>query len=77
MKHIKEKKLLTWLMTKKIRRVRPVHINFWLKGTLVSGCWTSGKNATKGLTKSRNRTGEHKSVVVQCQWHQINRRVAL
>lgn len=27
-----------WLMTKKIKRVRPVHINFWLKGTLVSGC---------------------------------------
>ena len=48
--------LLTWLMTKKINKVRPVHINFWLKGTLVSGCWTSGKNATKGFTRSRNLT---------------------
>lgn len=43
-------------MTKKIRRVRPVHINFWLKGILVSGCWTSGRNGTKGLTRSRKRT---------------------
>ena len=27
-----------WLMTKNIKRVKPVHINFWLKGTFVSGC---------------------------------------
>lgn len=48
-------------MTKKIRSVRPVHINFWLKGVLVSGCWTSGRNGTNGLTKSRNRTGSQEA----------------
>lgn len=47
-----------WLITKKINSVKPVHINFWLKGTLVSGCWTSGRNGVKGLMRSRNRTAE-------------------
>ena len=56
--------LLTWLMTKKINKVRPVHINFWLKGTLVSGCWTSGKNATKGFARSRNLTEEQNTMSV-------------
>lgn len=34
----------------------PVHINFWLKGTLVSGAATSGRRGVKGLIRSRNRT---------------------
>jgi hypothetical protein len=45
-----------WLMTKKINNVKPVHINFWLKGTFVSGCCTSGRIGEKGLMRSRNRT---------------------
>ncbi|KAK5627347.1 hypothetical protein RRF57_003061 [Xylaria bambusicola] len=49
-----------WLMTKKVSKVRPVHINFWLKGTLLSGCWTSGRNATKGFTRSRKRTAQQR-----------------
>src|SRR6202034_177622 len=47
-----------WDMTKKINNVKPVHINFWLKGTLVSGCCTSGRIGEKGLMRSRNRTEE-------------------
>lgn len=34
----------------------PVHISFWLKGTLVSGAATSGRRGVKGLIKSRKRT---------------------
>lgn len=34
----------------------PVHINFWLKGTFVSGAATSGRRGVKGLIKSRKRT---------------------
>jgi hypothetical protein len=45
-----------WLMTKKINNVKPVHINFWLKGTFVSGSCTSGRIGEKGLMRSRNRT---------------------
>jgi hypothetical protein len=45
-----------WLMTRKIIRVNPVHINFWLKGTLVSGAATSGRRGVKGLIRSRKRS---------------------
>lgn len=45
-----------WLITKKTRRVRPVHTRRLLKGTLLSGSWISGTRGTKGLTRSRNRT---------------------
>lgn len=34
----------------------PVHISFWLKGTLVSGAATSGRRGVKGLIRSRKRT---------------------
>ena len=34
----------------------PVHISFWLKGTLVSGETTSGSRGVKGLMRSRKRT---------------------
>jgi hypothetical protein len=34
----------------------PVHMSFWLNGTLVSGEATSGRMGVKGLIKSRNRT---------------------
>jgi len=47
-----------WLITKKIRSVKPVHISFWLNGTFVSGCWTSGRNGVKGLMRSRKRTAQ-------------------
>ena len=43
-------------MTKKTRRVRPVHITRLLNGTLVSGSWISGTRGTKGFTRSRKRT---------------------
>src|ERR1700709_938464 len=45
-------------MTRKINNVNPVHISFWLKGTFVSGCCTSGRIGMKGLMRSRNRTVE-------------------
>ena len=38
------------------RNHTPVHISFWLKGTLVSGAATSGRRGVKGLIRSRNRT---------------------
>lgn len=34
----------------------PVHMSFWLNGTLVSGEATSGRRGVKGLIKSRKRT---------------------
>ena len=43
-------------MTKKTRRVRPVHITRLLNGTLVSGSWISGTRGTNGFTRSRKRT---------------------
>jgi hypothetical protein len=45
-----------WLITRKTRRVRPVHTSRLLKGTLLSGSEISGTRGTKGLTRSRNRT---------------------
>jgi len=47
-----------WLMTKKMTKVTLVHIIRWLKGTLVSGTWTSGMRGVKGFTRSRKRTVE-------------------
>jgi len=38
------------------KRRTPVHINFWLKGTFVSGEATSGRRGVKGLIRSRKRT---------------------
>lgn len=37
-------------------RHTPVHISFWLNGTLVSGAATSGRRGVNGLIKSRKRT---------------------
>jgi hypothetical protein len=51
-----------WLITKNINSVNPVHISFWLNGTLVSGCCTSGRIGEKGLMRSRNRTKQSRSV---------------
>lgn len=45
-----------WLMTRKIRRVTPVHIRRCWKGTLVSGTAISGIKGVKGFTRSRKRT---------------------
>lgn len=59
-----------WLITKKIKSVKPVHISFWLKGTFVSGCCTSGRIGEKGLMRSRNRTAEGEGAllaVVLCE----------
>ena len=53
-----------WLMTKKIKSVKPVHISFWLKGTFVSGCCTSGRMGEKGLMRSRNRTAASKRALL-------------
>lgn len=40
-------------------RHTPVHMSFWLKGTLlVSGAATSGRRGVKGLIKSRKRTAD-------------------
>jgi hypothetical protein len=57
-------------MTKKINNVKPVHISFWLKGTFVSGCCTSGRIGEKGLMRSRNRTvqSEHAQSQPSCSW---------
>lgn len=43
-------------MTKKIIKVNPVHISFWLNGTFDSGDATSGRRGVKGLIRSRKRT---------------------
>lgn len=60
-------------MTKKINNVNPVHINFWLKGTLVSGAATSGRRGVKGLIRSRNRSPLMVAIDLSC--HQNNNEV--
>src|SRR5699024_6538140 len=58
--------------------VRAVHIMFWMKGILVSGCWTSGRNGTNGLTRSRNRTREASRALASCRRRSMAaRRVAI
>lgn len=43
-------------MTRKMRRVTPVHIRRCWKGVLVSGTAISGIKGVKGFTRSRKRT---------------------
>lgn len=56
-------------MTRKMRRVTPVHIRRCWKGVLVSGTAISGIKGVKGLTRSRKRTAKHEeSVTVNKRW---------
>lgn len=54
--NVRFQKLFPVSMRTRSRERTPVHINFWLKGTLVSGEATSGRRGVKGLIKSRKRT---------------------